>query len=165
MYGAHKFCIPITFFSILYVTFKSLNAQETESMHDIFVTAQTIYNRIRDCYIVNNGIWSDHSAVKMKYLITSIKFKNKKIIKGIIDWSKIQYNEDSNKQFCQTLKNLVFEKTPYSNFCKHILSAAKQTAVMQKNELLNGSSLLETNLLFLSKNKTEFFTESERKFY
>jgi len=61
------------------------NDEKTESMLDLFAMLQSTHKWVRDCVIVNDEIDSDHSAVKLKLLLTSIEFKNNAVIKGIID--------------------------------------------------------------------------------
>ena len=69
----------------------------TLSMHDLFVASQTLHKRIRDQKVVNDGIDSDHSSVKLKLAITPIKFKGNAITRGVIDWEKSRQMEGIGK--------------------------------------------------------------------
>ena len=62
-------------------------------MHDLFVLSNNLHKRVRDCKVVEDGIESDHSAVQIKLALTSIKFKEQDVSRGIIDWCKI-LNDD-----------------------------------------------------------------------
>ena len=45
--------------------------------------------RIRNCKVTNDGVKSDHFAVQMKLALSTIKFKERKLNRGTVDWEKI----------------------------------------------------------------------------
>eukprot|EP00956_Cyclotella_meneghiniana_P040928 scaffold209475_cov73-Cyclotella_meneghiniana.AAC.1 len=93
-------------------------------------------NRVRDCYVWNKGVDSDHSAIKLTFCLSSIKFKEStQLSKGVIDWHTIKNDESKRQIFNSILKEKTHNKhLNYTSFNEAILEAGFATATKPKYE-------------------------------
>ena len=69
-------------------------------MLDVIVWSKTLHKRIINCRVILDGIDSDHRAVRLDLILTSIKFKETHLLYGgNIDWRKILTNNDCRKPY------------------------------------------------------------------
>ena len=82
------------------------------------------------------GVRSDHPAIQVKFRLTAIKFNTTQDDKEIIDWQKIQTDDDTKKAFNERLFNYdqLFGPSSYTEFNYNILLAAKATATRKKSD-------------------------------
>jgi hypothetical protein len=85
---------------------------------------------------METGVESDHSAVCLKFAITSIKYKHRTVSQGKIDWTTIMFDERYHEIYNRTLYEMTTDEMSYDDFNKCILKAAELTAVKvsKKNE-------------------------------
>ena len=89
--------------------------------------------RVRDCKVCELGIPSDHSAILLKFCLTSIKYKNSsELSNGVIDWHSIQNNEDLQSQFNAHIEESLPPNASYTEFTQAILKAGYSTATKPK---------------------------------
>ncbi len=74
----------------------TLNGEQ--SMLDVIVCSKTLHKCINNCQVILDGIDSNHHAVRLDFVLTSIKFKEThSLYGGNIDWRKILTNDDCHK--------------------------------------------------------------------
>jgi hypothetical protein len=67
-------------------------------MLDIIVCSKTLHKHINNFQVILDGIDSDHHAVHLDLVLTSIKFREThSLYGGNIDWRKILTKDDCRK--------------------------------------------------------------------
>jgi hypothetical protein len=91
--------------------------------------------RVKDCKVWHKGVDSDHSAIKLTFSLTSIKYKaSLKLSAGEIDWHKIRDDEECNRKYNSILRELCPETVQYTEFGKYMMEAGRLTATRPKYE-------------------------------
>ena len=104
-------------------------------MLDIFAVSTETFKRITNCKVVPRGIYSDHSAVELTLLISSIRYKPSKLACGRINWDLIRDDPILFKKYNKTIEefntpqvgNKNYWNAKYTTFNQHIIDAASQT--------------------------------------
>ena len=65
-------------------------------MVDVIVCSQGVHKQVSNCKAIE-GVQSDHSAVKVDFMIASIKYKAKAMLRGTANWQKMQQMTDIQK--------------------------------------------------------------------
>jgi hypothetical protein len=131
--------VMTTFFSNKsYVTHTSNFNRDDEPIKltlDSISVSKSGSNRVHNCKVWNLGVESDHSAILMKFSLTSIKFntKSKELNQGEIDWDSIRYDSDLNTTFNQKLRELHHPNLSYAELGPNIMSAGLSTATKLKD--------------------------------
>jgi hypothetical protein len=91
--------------------------------------------RVKDCKVWHKGVDSDHSAIKLTFSLTSIKYKaSQKLSVGEIDWHKIRDDEECNRKYNSILRELCPETIQYTEFGRYMMEAGRLTATRPKYE-------------------------------
>ena len=77
---------------------------------------------------------SDHSAVRLEFVNSSINFKTTFSRKLLIDWKSIKEKEEVNKKFNVKLRNRLKVTSNYTEFNGAILRSGEETAMKKRNE-------------------------------
>ena len=139
--GSNEMRVENTFFNHAqedYVTYNSIpttfHPDGIPSMHDIFACSQSLHKRIHDCKAVPHGAVSDHKAVRLSLMLTSIKFRGKALSCGTIDWHKILSDDHTRAMYNEHLLMLMTEPTQWDNHQELILQAGALTATTHKRQ-------------------------------
>ena len=97
-------------------------------MYDIIATSQSFHKRVRDCKVVDNGVESDHKAVKISITITSIKYKARAVPRSTILWRRILEDPIYQLVYNTELKKLVDADTDLETFNEKTIEAARIAA-------------------------------------
>ena len=83
----NQFKIANSFFSkSSYVTWRSFNKTRSLHMLDVISVSKDFYKNVRNCEVSKTGMKSDHSAVQLEFVNSSIKFKTTFSKKPVIYW-------------------------------------------------------------------------------
>jgi hypothetical protein len=75
-------------------------------MLDVIVTSTMLHKQVKNCFVVPEGINSDHQAVRMTLNLTSIKYKPKASMhSGEIDWHAIMEKDEQWKLYNKLSSN------------------------------------------------------------
>jgi hypothetical protein len=139
--GTHQMCIKNTFFRHgpdEYVTYSSiptnLYPHGIPSMHSIFMCSQSLHKRVRDCNTILEGVNSDHWAVSLKLMLTSIKMQCQAISKGDTDWCRILSDKNLRMVYNKHLQSLVSPRMDYDEYNAAILRAGNLTMTINKRK-------------------------------
>ena len=103
------------------------------SMLDVMVCSSGLQKRVQNCKVVEDGLESDHRAVRMEMILTSIKFKeNSTAYGGSTDWRKIMTDTKYKACFNKNALALTSANMDYDDFNTAILDAGKATIVTIK---------------------------------
>ena len=79
-YQSNNLRIMNTFFkSQTHVLHASINEQKTKYMLDKVAVSKSLFKNITDCRVTNDGIWSDHSALRTEIEMFSCEFSSSAI--------------------------------------------------------------------------------------
>jgi hypothetical protein len=101
-------------------------------MHDIFACSQSLHKQVHDCVAVLEGVDSNHRAVRLKIMLSSIKFKARAISRGTIDWPKILTNEHLQMVYNKHLQSMSKPNMDYNEYNNIILNAGELTTTTHK---------------------------------
>jgi len=137
--GSNDMRVENTFFNHTpedYVTYTSIptnfHPAGISNMHDIFACSQSLHKRIHDCKAVPRGAVSDHKAVRLSLMLTSIKFRGHALSRGTIDWPKILSDEHTRAMYNEHLLMLMTGPTQWDDHQELILQAGAFTATTHK---------------------------------
>ena len=132
-YLSHGLRVENTFFAApSHYTFKNINDGE-QSMIDIFACSHQLHCKIKNCCITLDGIESDHTAVRLDVVMTSLKHTaSPELTRGKIDWNKIATDHTTARSYNAFLLTYIepTAKIPYSDFNNLILAAGNDTALL-----------------------------------
>ena len=95
-----------------YATHESSNEQKTKSMIDTIAVSQQLVSSVTDCAVTNDGIYSDHSAVRMSWNWRTNKPKfDTALSKGKPNHRKIQYDQNTNAIYNDFLRGRLSENS------------------------------------------------------
>jgi hypothetical protein len=117
-------------------------------MLDVIICLKTLHKRINNCQVILDGLDSDHRAVHLDLVLTSIKFKETQLLFGsAIDWRKILTNDEC----CKLYKNAALEATPvdmdYEEFNNAIRQSGMNTAISLKERCKGWYEFSQTELM------------------
>ena len=90
-------------------------------MLDVISVSKDFYKNVRNCEVSKTGMKSDHSAVQLEFVNSSIKFKTTFSKKPVIEWKSIKEKEEVNKRFNVNLRNRLKVTSNYTEFNDAIL--------------------------------------------
>ena len=106
-------------------------------MIDIFACAKSLHCRIRNCHVIAEGVESDHTAVRLDLILTSIKKVNSTALnRGTTDWRKIATDPSTTQRYNDALATLLNDATvnspdmPIEVFNDVIKKAGEDTALL-----------------------------------
>ena len=121
-----------------YVTYSSiptnLYPQGIPSMHGIFMCSQMLHKHVRDCNTIIEGVSSDHCAVSLKLMLSSIKVQSRAILKDDTDWQKILSNEHLQMLYNKHLQSMITPEMDYDEYNAAILKAWELTMTINKRK-------------------------------
>jgi exonuclease III len=113
VYMTHNLCVMNTYFEHKeYWTYQSFNEEKTMHMIDLFVVSSALFNKIKGCQVVRDGITSDHRAIKLTCILTSLRTQQSKISENEIDKAALQ--EEKNDEFNKKFREQWSEDTGYN---------------------------------------------------
>jgi hypothetical protein len=93
------------------------NGQAELHMLNVILTSTRLHKWVKNCFVVPDGINSDHQAVRMTLNLTSIKYKPKAPIHSReIDWHAITKKDEQRKLYKRYLLKLTTKDMTYNNF-------------------------------------------------
>jgi hypothetical protein len=102
-------------------------------MLDAFVCSATLHKRISNCRVILDDLESNHQAVRLDLVLTSIKFKDtKSLYSGAIDWRKILTNDGCRKIFNDAALEAMTVDIDYKELNKAIRQSGTKTALSLK---------------------------------
>ena len=139
--GSNDMRVENTFFNHTredYVTYTSIpttfHPDGIPSMHDIFACLQSLHKQIHDCKAVPHGAVSDHKAVRLSLMFTSIEFRGHALSRGTTDWPKILSDDHTRAMYNEHLLMLMTGQTQWDNHQELILQAGSLTATTHKRQ-------------------------------
>ena len=137
LYLSHDLRVENTFFtSPTYTTFTNIKDNES-SMIDIFACSKNLHCRICHCQAVFNGVESDHTAVQLDLVLTSLKRTTSHALTcGSTDWRKIATDPTTKQYYNTLLLAATRENTemPYTLFNDAIKKAGEKAATLVKSQ-------------------------------
>ena len=97
-------------------------------MHDIFACSCDMHKKVKDCQVVD----SDHSPIRLKINLASIKFKGSTISRGVIDWTKVLTDDRYLEMYNMHLLDLVDDTISYEVFNECIKSGRNDSNAFKK---------------------------------
>jgi hypothetical protein len=108
-------------------------------MLDILVCSTTLHKQVSNCQVICDGLKSDHRAVRLDLVITSIKFKEKgSVYCGVIDWRKIINDDECWQLFNENALAATTVNMDYDSFNVAIIQAGQATALTLKDRCEGG---------------------------
>jgi hypothetical protein len=89
---------------------------------------------VRDCNTIFEGISSDHKAVSLKLMLSSIKVQSCAISRGDTDWQKILSNEHLQMVYNKHLQSMITPEMDYDKYNAAILKAGELTMAINKRK-------------------------------
>ena len=103
------------------------------SMLDVIVCSSGLHKRVQNCKVIEDGLESDHRAVRMEMILTSIKFKECSTAHGgSTDWRKILTEKEYKERFNENALALTSANMDYDDFNTAILDAGKASVMTIK---------------------------------
>ena len=97
-----------------YATYRNINGN-SHHMLDVFSTSTSLFKRVRDCGIIDGGVTSDHTAIKMTIQLNTIQWtpptRNSTINTGVTDWKTIMTNPTIKLQYNNSLREQNYQPT------------------------------------------------------
>jgi hypothetical protein len=103
---------------------------------DIFACAKQLHCHVCNCHTIIDGVESDHLAVRLDLVITSLKLKSSTAIdEGTTNWHKIVEDIATNTHYNDTLLAASNnDYMPYKDFHDKIKKARNNTALLVKSK-------------------------------
>ena len=103
-------------------------------MLDVISVSEHFFKCVRSCGLSKKGMRSDHSAVQLRFMNRSIKYKTTFINKPVIYWKDIKEKDNVNKNFNVHLRNRL--QGPFNNnkFNESIIRSGEDTAMTNNSE-------------------------------
>ena len=106
----------------------------TPLMLDSISVSSNGVKKVRDCKVSKIGVPSDHSAIMLKFCLTSIKYKDhSELSNGIIDWHAIRTDDSKRSQFNSLIKENLPPNPSYTAYNRAIMAAGYATATKSKD--------------------------------
>jgi hypothetical protein len=81
-------------------------------MIDIFARAKSLHCRICNCHVIAEGVESDHAAVRLDLILTSLKRVNSTALnRGTTDWWRIATDPSTTQRYNDVLANHLNDTT------------------------------------------------------
>jgi hypothetical protein len=110
------------------------NEPGAPSMLDVIVCSSSLHKRIKNCTVVEDGLKSDHRAICIDVVTTSIKVKDNSLANtGSTDWKKIMTEMEFKRCYNENVLALTSETMDYDDFNTALLDAGKATTVTIKD--------------------------------
>ena len=128
-YQTNDLCVMNTVFPHPnHVTFVSFNEEKTKCMLDIIAVSRSIIKKILSCNVVDDGVRSDHSAVRMRLAMYSIKVKDNKVAGGRTNYRKLLFDTKTNEGYNSIFMDKWDNTTSYEDFNALMIEAAGEAA-------------------------------------
>jgi hypothetical protein len=137
LYLSNGLRIENTFFTALnHYTFTNINNGEQTMIH-VFMCSQQLHHRVLNRRITPDGVESDHTAVRLDLMMTSLKHKaTTTLTRGTIDWRKISSDQATNEHYNNILLETTAQQTSaisYKDFNELIIAAGTKAALLVKS--------------------------------
>ena len=133
LYLSHQLRIENTFIDApKHTTFTNMKDSD-QTMIDIFACAKTLHCRVRHCRVVAGGIESDHTAVQLNLVLTSLKRTDSTALHhGTTDWRRIATDHSTKQRYNDLLTEATTDSPgmSYEDFNEAIKKAGKETALL-----------------------------------
>ena len=132
LYLFHELRIENTFFDAPnHTTFANIKDGD-KTMIDIFACAKNLHCRVRNCRTIAYGIESDHTAVQLDLVLTSLKrTASTALHRGTTDWRKIATDQPTQQRYNELLEtNVDLPDMSYEDFNDAIHKAGAETALI-----------------------------------
>lgn len=113
-----------------HATYQNINGN-LHHMLNVFSVYNSLFKRIKDCGIINGGVTSDLTAVKMTIQLSTIQWKpapNNTINAGTTDWNAIMTNPVLKKQYNDMLTDTLPTNPMYTTFFSTVSNIGRATA-------------------------------------
>jgi hypothetical protein len=133
LYLSHELRIENTFFDAPnHTTFTNVKDGD-KTMIDIFACAKSLHCRVRNCRAIAEGVESDHTAVQLDLVLTSLKpTESTAFFCGTTNWRKIATDPTTRQRYNDLLAEATADSPdmPYEDFNDIIKKAGEETALL-----------------------------------
>ena len=133
LYLSHELRIENTFFDAPnHTTFTNVKDGD-KTMIDIFACTKSLHCRVRNCRVIAEGVESDHAAVRLDLVLTSLKRTNSTaLFRGTTDWRKIVTDPTTRQRYNDLLTEATDDSPdmPYEDFNDIIKKVGEETALL-----------------------------------
>jgi hypothetical protein len=133
LYLSHELRVENTFFDAPnHTTFTNVKDSD-KTMIDIFACAKSLHCRVRNCRTIAEGVESDHTAVRLDLVLTSLKRTySTACFRGTTDWRKIVTDPTTRRRYNDLLAEATNDSPdmPYEDFNDIIKKAGEETALL-----------------------------------
>jgi hypothetical protein len=124
----------------------TLNGEQ--SMLDVIICSKTLHKRINNCQVILDGPDSNHRALHLDLVLTSIKFKETQLLYGgAIDWRKILTNDECRKLYNDAALEATTVDMDYEEFNNAIRQSGMNTAISLKEQCEGWYVFSQTELM------------------
>jgi hypothetical protein len=135
-----------------------------QSMLDVIIYSKTLHKRINNCQVILDGLDSDHHAVRLDLVLTSIKFKETQLLYGgAIDWRKILTNDECRKLYNDAALEAMTVDMDYEEFNNAIRQSGKNTAIPLKERCKGWYEFSQTELMPIIEEKNRLVHTLKQK--
>jgi len=112
------------------------------------LSAQKLFTNASTSQVILDGIASDHRAIRLDFVLTSIKFKETHLLYGgNIDWRKILTNDDCRKLYNDAALEATTIDMNYEEFNDAIRQSGMNTAISLKERCEGWYEFSQTELM------------------
>lgn len=133
LYLSHEIHIENTFFdSPNHTTFTNIKDGD-KTMIYVFTCAKKLHRRVRNCRTIADGVESDHTAVQLDLVLTSLKRTASTALHcGTTDWRKIETDQPTRQRYNDLLTDATVDlpDMSYEDFNDAIHKAGEETALL-----------------------------------
>ncbi len=123
-------------------------------MLDIMVCSNTLHKCINNFWVIIDGLNSDHRAIRLDLVSTSIKFKKTQLLYGgTIDWRKILTNNECCKLYNDAALAVTIVDMDYEELYDVIRQSGMNTALSLKESCEGWYKFSQTELLLIIEEK------------
>ena len=133
-------------------------------MLDVIVYSKTLHKRINNCRVILDGLDSNHRAVCLDLVLTSIKFKETQLLYGsTINWRKILTNNDCCKLYNYAILEATTIDMDYEEFNDAICQSGMNTAISLKERCKGWYEFSQTELIPIIEEKNQLVHTLQQK--
>jgi hypothetical protein len=135
-----------------------------QSMLDAIVCSKTLHKRINNCWVILDDIGSNHRAIRLDLVLTSIKFKEtQSLYGGNINWRKILTNDDCCKPYNDAALEATTIDMNYEEFNDAIHQSGMNTAISLKERCEGWYEFSQTELMPIIEEKNRLVHTLQQK--
>ena len=122
-YLSHEVRIENTFFDAPnHTTFTNVKDSD-KTMIDIFACAKSLHCQVRNCRTIAEGVESDHTAVRLDLVLTSLKRTDlTALFRGTTDWRKIATDPTTRQRYNDLLAEATADSPDMASVRMTVLS-------------------------------------------